>query len=53
MPSGRPRQERCKRGHLLSEAHSIYDTLGLKRTCRKCRAIRHKTYNERKKGKKS
>ncbi len=40
----RPRQIYCKRGHLLSEAHVVQTKRGLKRTCRKCRAIRQKSY---------
>lgn len=34
----------CKRGHDMSDAHITRTVRGLKRTCRKCRYIRHKTY---------
>jgi hypothetical protein len=41
----RPRQDLCKRGHPLSEAHVTRSAKGLKRTCRRCRYLRHCTYH--------
>jgi hypothetical protein len=32
----------CWRGHPLKDAHVSYTEKGIKRTCRKCRAIRNK-----------
>lgn len=40
----RPRKTHCCRGHALDEAHVARQRGGVKRTCRKCRYIRHKRY---------
>lgn len=40
----RPRQDLCRRGHPLCDAHTTATPKGIKRTCRKCRYIRHKRY---------
>lgn len=40
----RPRQEKCKRGHCLADAHVAQTVKGIKRTCKKCRYLRHKSY---------
>lgn len=37
-------QEKCKRGHPLADAHVTVTPKGIKRTCRKCRYLRHKSY---------
>ncbi len=42
--AGRPRQEFCRRGHPLADAHIVMTEKGIKRTCRKCAYIRHKSY---------
>lgn len=41
---GRPQQQTCKRGHSLADAHVVHTPKGIKRTCRKCRYIRHAVY---------
>jgi hypothetical protein len=37
-------QSHCKRGHPLAGAHTVRTAKGIKRTCRRCRYIRHLAY---------